>query len=236
MKTKINKMSYWLVCTVLVTFSLSLLTACSDSDSVGGTPEITGVRKTDPEKADSLFNKAHQGQMILIMGKNLQNILKVYINDQTVYFNPTENTDHSVIVTIPTEENDFKLTTWDSDLKDEIRIETDHGTATYAFKVLNPAPYLQRIAGEYPRSAGSELQLYGMNLLDVEHVYMTDATPHEIDSLKTIADSMSVDFVIPGNKTEVTQYSLKQDHYLNKRTKVYETASVMGFTLPSINQ
>lgn len=235
MKTKINKMSYWLVCTVLVTFSLSLLSACSDSDSVGGTPEITGVRKTDPEKADSLFTKAHQGQMILIMGKNLQNILKVYINDQTVYFNPTENTDHSVIVTIPTEENDFKLTTWDSDLKDEIRIETDHGTATYAFKVLNPAPYLLRIAGDYPRSAGSELQLYGMNLLDVEHVYMTDATPHEIDSLKTIADSTSQEFVIPGNRTEVTQYSLKQDHYLNNRTKAYETASVMDFTLPSIN-
>lgn len=224
-----------ILCTCLVCCCITAtLTSCSESDSIGA-PEITGVRKTNPEKADSLFTKSAQGQMILIMGHNLQNILKVYINDQNVYFNPTENTDHSVIVTIPTEENDFKLTTWDSSLKDEIRIETDHGTATYAFKVLNPAPYLQRIAGRYPRTSGAQLQLYGMNVIDVERVYMTDATPEEIDEQKKLAEAKGEKFVIPGNKTDITQYALKQDHYLNSKSKAYETASVMDFTLPNID-
>lgn len=68
--------------------------------------------------------------------------MKVYINDQEVYFNPNMNTDHSVIVNVPTEKNGFKLTAFNSDLKDEIRIETSHGTCTYAFKISAGFPSL----------------------------------------------------------------------------------------------
>lgn len=230
-----NRISHWLLRATFFIFCCALLAACSDNESNGGAPEITGVRKTKPTASDSLFTKSAQGQMIAIIGHNLQHTLAVYINDQKVYFNPTENTDHSVIVTIPTEEKNFKLTTWDSTLKDEIRIETDHGTAVYGFKVLNPAPSLQRIAGLYPRVSGSQLQLHGMNILDVERVYVTDATPEKIKEQQELAKENKETFVVPGNKTDVTQYSLKQNHYLNNRTKAYETASVMDFTLPGIN-
>ena len=93
------------------------LNACHDDDDAdSGTPVITGVRVPDPAKADSLFTKSGPGQIIAIIGQNLGHALKVYINDQEVYFNPTMNTNHSLIVTVPTETDGFRLTAFDSTL------------------------------------------------------------------------------------------------------------------------
>lgn len=234
---KIKNIASTAFCMAMLAFSLLITVSCDDSSDNTGMPEISGVRKTAPEKADSLFTQSQQGEMILIFGKNLNDILHVYINDQEVYFNPTLNTDHSVIVTIPMESETFKLTTWDSSLKDEIRIETTHGTATYKFKVLNPVPYLQRIAGLYPRSTGDRLQLYGMNVLDVERVYFTDIEPEQLDELKLAAEKALEEFVVPGNIVDVDLSTLEfnQNHYYNKKTQAYETSSVMNFTMPSLN-
>ena len=38
------------------------------------------------------------------------------------------NTAHSIIVNVPTEDKGFELTAFNSNLKDEIRVETSHGT------------------------------------------------------------------------------------------------------------
>ena len=145
-------------------------TSCSDDDG-GGQPEITGVRVCDPEYADSLFTKSAQGQTIAIIGKNLGGATNVYINDQEVYFSPTMNTDHSIIVKVPSETDGFKLTAFNSELKDEIRVETNHGSAVYGFKVLGAAPSITRIQGSYPRSAGDVLNVYGLNLYSIENIY-----------------------------------------------------------------
>ena len=42
---------------LLMAFSF-VFTSCSDDDSAGGQPTITGVRVPDPAKADSLFTKS----------------------------------------------------------------------------------------------------------------------------------------------------------------------------------
>lgn len=236
MITKIfNKVAVKVIYFTFLLLTPLLLTSCSDDDASSGIPEITSVCLCPPEKADSTFTKTWPGTQIAIMGRNMSNILKVYINDQEVYFNPMMNTDHSVIVTIPTEADGFKLTAFNNDLKDEIRIETSHGTATYAFKVLNPAPALQRIAGIYPRAAGNNLQLFGLNILDVERVYLTDVVPEEIDSLRRLSEKEGKSFTIPGNKTDIAHFALQQNHYLNPRTKNYETSSVMDFTMPAVS-
>ena len=60
------------------------ITSCDDDESTSGQPVITAVRVCDPEKADSTFVKASQGQVIAIMGENLDNTIYVYINDQKV--------------------------------------------------------------------------------------------------------------------------------------------------------
>lgn len=161
--------------------------ACSDDDSDGGgTPEITGVKILSSDTVnysyDKTYTKAGAGTMIAIMGKNLGTALHVYINDQEVTINPTMNTDHSIIVTIPTEAKGFKLSAFDSNIPDEIKVETTHGTATYAFKVTAPGPQLQRIEAKYPRSAGDTLKLHGLNLVDVEKIFITDVQAAALDT------------------------------------------------------
>ncbi len=202
--------------------------SCKDDEEGMGTPVITAVRSCDPAKADSTFTKAGTGSLIAIIGQNLSNVQKVYINDQEVYFNPTMNTDHSVIVTVPSEDDGFELTAFNSNLKDEIRIETSHGTATYAFKITAPWPSISRIQGKYPRVAGSLLNVYGLNLVDVEKVYFTDVTAEHLDTTEWET--------VGGNHTEATKVvSVAQNHYQNSRTQAYETSSQLEVTIPELS-
>ena len=209
-------------------FSMTL-TACSDDDNQGGQPEITGVKvlsDTINHSYDATYDNAGAGTMIAIMGNNLGGALKVYINDQSVYFNSTMNTDHSIIVTIPSEKDGFKLSAFDSTIPDEIRVETTHGSAVYAFKVTAPGPQVQRLEGAYPRESGDTVRLYGLNLVDVKKVYITDAQSAALDTT-TWTD-------VPGNHYDVASYfDVKQDHHLNTETKAYETTSVLGVKLSS---
>lgn len=212
----------------------SLLSSCNDDDKGGGQPVIEGVRVTDPALADSLFEQAYPGKMIAIIGRNLGNCQRLYINDQKVSFNPNLNTDHSIIVTIPTEEdNDFKLTAFNPNLKSEIRLETLGGVATYSFKVLAPTPHMERIAGKYPRRAGDVITVYGQNFLDLERVYFTDVNPRG-DQDDDDADGAIIATPVIGNEIEVTDFTLDQERYIDPKTKKYVTDSKMSAVLPSI--
>src|SRR5574344_310417 len=224
-KNRFNIKMSLLMLLFLAVFQFSV-TSCSDNDNAGnGTPEITGVRVPDPTYADSLFSKSSTGQMIAIMGNNLANVLKVYINDQEVSFNSTMNTDHSVIVSVPTEEKGFKLTAFNSTLKDEIRVETTHGDATYSFKITAPGPQFQRIDALYPRNIGDTLRLNGLNLVDVEDIYITDLSSAQLDT--------TVWKKVGGNHTKITNYwNITQDHHLQASTQAYETTSVIGAVVP----
>lgn len=225
-KNKIN-IFYLLVLSTIAFMQLSLISCSEDNKEGYGTPEITGVRVPDPVYADSLFTKSSTGQLIAITGTNLSNVLKIYINDQQVSFNSTMNTDHSVMCTIPKEENGFKLTAFDSTLKDEIRLETSHGTATFAFKILAPNPSIGRIQGLYPRDAGDSLYVYGKNLIDIEKIYFTDIPAAKLDTTKWKD--------ITGSIVDVTKYSsLVKNHYLDPQTNSYVTSSEIGLVLPDI--
>ncbi|MDD2602618.1 MAG: glycan-binding surface protein [Prevotella sp.] len=218
--------------TLLVLFMLSMfqviVTSCSDKENTGGgIPEITAVRVPNPAAADSFFVKSVPGQVIVIVGKNLDNVMKVYINDQEVSFNSTMNTDHSLIVTVPTEEKGFKLTAFNSDLKDEIRVVTSHGETSYAFKITAPYPTIARIQGKYPRGAGDTLFVYGSNLVDVEKVYFTDIPATKLDSTSWTE--------IEGNTVDAIKYfSITQNHYLDNKTQAYTTDSKIGVITPEI--
>ncbi len=212
----------------LLTIFLQLcFIACQKNEGEGGVPVITHVRVPDPELADSTFNKAYPGTLLAIMGRNLQRAIHVYINDQDVYFNSTQNTDHSIIVTIPSESDGFVLTPWDEALKDEIRVETVNGVATYAFKVLSPGPIGQRVAGAYPRVAGDKLQFYGENLVDILRVFFTDISLEELEELDDLED-------MGGTQVEVTDYTVTQNRYQDESTEEYITESLIEFTLPSL--
>ena len=219
------KKIYCIIYLFCIAFSFA---ACSDNDSnSGGVPEITGVRSCDPAKADSLFTKASCGQILALIGNNLGNALKVYINDQEAYFNPTMNTDHSIVVTVPTEKNGFKLTAFNSDLKDEIRVETTHGSCTFAFKITAGYPSISRIAADYPREAGDEINIFGLNLTDIEKAYFTDESAEKLDTTQWTT--------IGGNHVDIANMeTVTKNRVLNAMTNAYETTSQLRFTMPSL--
>lgn len=225
-KILLNKFS--LMALLLMAVFQTVMTSCSDDKEGMGTPVITAVRVTDPAKADSTFTKATAGQMLAIIGENLSDVRKVFINDQEVQFNSTMNTSRSLIVTVPTEEKGFILTAFDSSLKDEIRVETSHGTAVYAFKILAPSPSLTRLYAVYPRKAGDSLYIYGINLVDIEKIYFTDIKAEALDT--TVWETVG------GKHVEVAKFkNIQQDHHINEMTQAYETSSVVGIELPSIS-
>jgi len=210
------------ICAICLTFGL---VACKDDKTGYGTPIITGVRTVDPTTADSLFTKASPGQVIAVIGENLANVLHAYINDQEVTVNSTMNTDHSIILTVPTEEDGFQLTAFNEDLSNEIRLETSHGTAVYSFLITAPSPSITTLRGDYPREVGDSLWIYGYNLVDIESIYITDI------STDSVGNSGST---IGGTHTEITNYStLTKEHALDSKTSSYITTSVLGCVLPS---
>ena len=227
MKRNIFNKQYTLLVMALMALMVLSVSSCKEDEEGMGTPVITAVRTCDPAKADSTFTKAGTGSQIAIIGQNLSKVQKVFINDQQVYFNPTMNTDHSVIVSIPGEDDGFVLTAFDSSLKDEIRVETSHGTATYAFKVTAPWPSISRIQAVYPRKAGDLLNVYGLNLVDIEKVYFTDITAAQLDTTKWET--------VGGNHVDATSVStVVSDHHINSRTQAYETTSQLGVVIPNL--
>lgn len=222
---KISKYGFWMMMLVCV-MTLGLY-SCSDDEVGMGQPEITGVRVCDPAKADSLFTKSGQGQTIAIIGKNLSQITALYINDQKVYFSPTMNTDHSVIVTVPTEKNGFQLTAFNPELKDEIRIETTHGSCTYAFRITGSYPSIRRIQAPYPREAGDILRIFGTNLYDIDRIVFTDLSAEELNQV-ALKDE------VPGNIVEASDYKIVvMDRHLNTN-QTYEVTSELQLTIPSL--
>lgn len=162
---------------ILVLSGMMSFTSCSDDDSKGGEPVITGVRVTDPELSDSLFTEGQLGQMIVIVGQNLQNAQNVYINDQPVSFNCNYNTSTHLILTIP---GDLIVYGQDNSLPMEIRIETPNGTARYGFHVVAGKPSIDFYSadlqtmpdGTLSMVPGMEVELHGSLLHEIQQVYL----------------------------------------------------------------
>lgn len=87
---------------LLITASaVSLFSSCKKEET--GTPVIDYVRVTRPESSDSLLVAAGQGQLIAIMGNNLQDAVEVWFNDQKAVLTPTYITKTSILVRVPSQ-------------------------------------------------------------------------------------------------------------------------------------
>lgn len=169
---------------LVILLSCNLFTACNDEDD-SGIPVIHHIRLVDPEKADSTFVNVKPGTMIVVIGENLTNIKKVFINEQQISFNTNYGTSSNLILTVP---GDLKLTGANPELKSELRIETSHGVATYPMHVLSPAPYITRIVTTLPVEEGTELNIVGGNFYEIQRVYFTTA----VDDLANAPISVEV--------------------------------------------
>ncbi|MGM9699445.1 MAG: glycan-binding surface protein [Prevotella sp.] len=204
----------------------AVLSACSDN-TTAGTPEITSVRilSDDDEEYAVERTTATPGTTLVVMGRNLSGATQLLINGQDVGFNSTFNTDNSIIATVPTEEKGFKLSAFYDDIPDEIRVTTSGGVAVYSFKITAPYPQLTRMQATYPRETGDTIELYGMNLVDIKSIYVTNITAARLDSTEWSE--------IPGTRVEMKKvFDIMQDHRLNTKTNAFETESVVGAVLP----
>lgn len=77
-------------------------TSCEKDDNTG-TPSIRYIRITSPESSDSLLIGAGQGQLIAIVGSNLQDAVEVWFNDQKALLTPTYITSTSLLVRVPSQ-------------------------------------------------------------------------------------------------------------------------------------
>lgn len=198
MKRSMNKTmnSGWLAVLMLVLLTAFSVASCQDDEDGGGAPVIHYVRVTDPALADSTFTDAQPGTMIAVIGENLGGLQAVYINGYEVSINSTLATSTCIILTIPSVDPEnpdlFQLVGTNPDLPAEIRVVTNHGTATFAFHVLSPAPYITRLAVDYPVDPGEEMTIIGGNFYELQKIYFSE-------------DSVTV-------AQEVTEYTVNSDY------------------------
>ena len=88
---------------LIVMTMLGVFTSCDKNGDVSkGTPQITYVRITRAAAADSLIISAGQGQLIAIIGDNLQDAREVWFNDRQASLTPTYISKNSILVSVPT--------------------------------------------------------------------------------------------------------------------------------------
>lgn len=119
----------------------SVFISC-DKDDSSGTPTISYVRITRPESSDSLLVSAGQGQLIAIMGNNLQNAVEVWFNDQQARLTPTYITKTSLLVSVPSQ--------IPSDITNKLKIVFKNGfVLLYDFVVEISEPYVASMVSEF---------------------------------------------------------------------------------------
>ncbi len=118
----------------------SIFTSCEKDNS--GTPSISYVRVTRPGSSDSLLVGAGQGQLIAIIGNNLQGAVEVWFNDQQARLTPTYITNTSILVSVPTQ--------IPRDVSNKLKIIFQNGyVLLYDFVVQISEPYIASMANEY---------------------------------------------------------------------------------------
>lgn len=159
-----NSFKYHILAWVCLLLSALSFTACSDNEG-GEMPEIISVRST--ANADSTFTEAQPGQMVVVQGRNLGGIQKIFVNGEEISFNLSLCTSTHVIFTIP---SSVQLYGEHSTFKNEITVETSHGTANYQFDVLAPVPSISRYEAEWVTVGdkvglvpGQQIEVYGSN-------------------------------------------------------------------------
>ncbi len=133
--------------TLLVLFMVAtvagILASCQKDDLPnGGEPRIRYVRVTNPNSADSLLVGAGQGQLIAIIGENLQDAVEIWFNDQKAVLTPTYITSNSILVSVPSQ--------IPIDISNELRIHFSNGfILRHSFEVQISEPVVSSMLSEY---------------------------------------------------------------------------------------
>jgi hypothetical protein len=167
----INKILLILLIAVGVT---SMFTSCK-KDSIA-TPTIDYVRVTKPESSDSLLVGAGQGQLIAIVGNNLQDAVEVWFNDQQSRLTPTYITNTSILVSVP---SNIPKT-----VNNKLKIVFSNGyVLLYDFKVQISKPVVSSMVCEFVND-GDVATIRGNYFYEPLTVTFTGGLPGKIVSVK----------------------------------------------------
>lgn len=112
-----------------------------------GEPVISFIRVTDPEDADSLLTGAGQGNLIAIVGQNLQDAKEIWFNDQRASLTPTYITSTTILVTVPAQIPD--------EISNKMRIIFTNGKILeHDFEVKISEPFISAMLSEYMPAGG----------------------------------------------------------------------------------
>ena len=132
-----------LLLTMAITIA-GIYSSCSKKETLpnNGVPRIRYVRITEPTSSDSLLTGAFQGNLIAIVGENLQDATEVWFNDQKAALTPTYITATTILVNVPSPipqviTNKMKI------------IFSNKDTLLYDFKVQISEPIIKGLDCEY---------------------------------------------------------------------------------------
>ncbi len=129
---------------LLVAFAamIGFIASCKKDSSSGAKPTVNYVRITNPASSDSLLVGAGQGQLIAIVGTNLQDAVQVWFNDQQARLTPTYVSSTSILVSLPSQIPDSITNTLTIIFKNGYKLE-------YPFTVQISKPYISSMVCEF---------------------------------------------------------------------------------------
>ena len=136
------KTLYKITAVLLVVLGISLVSCSSEEAATSRSPYISYVRITDPASSDSLLVEAGQGQLLALIGDNLQNTKEVWFNNLRAFISPVYVTKNSILTNVP-----GKIPT---EINNQIKlIDGFGGVYTYDFKVKIGKPFMNAMKSEY---------------------------------------------------------------------------------------
>lgn len=160
---------------LVIAGAASVLTSCKKEDNMG-TPTISYVRITSPESSDSLLVGAGQGQLIAIVGNNLQRTTEVWFNDQQARLTPTYITNTSILVSVPSQ--------IPQDVNNKLKLVFQNGDSLlYDFKVQISEPVVNNMVCEFVNE-GDVATIRGNYFYQPLTVTFTGGATGEIVSVK----------------------------------------------------
>jgi hypothetical protein len=149
----------------LLLFGIVLLTvfqfACKKNN--GGPPVIKDVRADIPTAADSFFTQAQPGALVVIQGSGFDGLQAVYFNDSAAAVNPVYVTSTNIICYIPS----GTQTAATAKVPSQVKVVTNHGTATFSFQVVLNPPVITGISFD---NTGTILYINGSNLIGITKI------------------------------------------------------------------
>jgi Surface glycan-binding protein B xyloglucan binding domain/IPT/TIG domain len=194
-----------------------VFSSCKKDDDLpnNGEPRIRYVRVTNPVSADSLLVGAYQGNLIAIIGENLQNATQVWFNDQKAVLTPTYITSNSILVTVPSQipktiTNILKI------------VFSDGRVLEYSFKVIISEPVISNMVCEYA-PVGTVVTIRGDYFYEPLTVTFAGGVNGEIVSVTDKVLNVRIPAgAAPGQLTVTTNFGTKKsDFWFNDTRNIF---------------